>query len=163
MATDPLIIKEAVKLRSIFIDKDSVKPVPVVKVAGNLGYRVSEFIPTVETKDISGAVDHGEKIIFVNATDSPGRKRFTIAHELGHIVLDGADANHVDYRHQMGYTDGQQSKERDANMFATELLMPRHIFEALWSAYEGNISYIADALLISKEATKNRASRLHLL
>ena len=45
---------------------------------------------------------------------SPFRLRFTIAHELGHLIL----------RHQV-FTGPQQPVEREANMFAQALLMPR--------------------------------------
>jgi hypothetical protein len=60
--------------------------------------------------------DGGEPVVLVNANDDPRRQRFTVAHELGHLLLDEARS-----RLQLGRRD----EERLCNKFASELLVPR--------------------------------------
>lgn len=151
------ILSEVRRLRRMVLDDSSAQPTPVVALAGKLGFDVDEFEPTEDTDSISGAVAHEEQTIFVNKDELPSRKRFTIAHEIGHIVLHGSEGNYVDYRHQIGPTDTHNTKEREANRFAVELLMPRHIFDPLWSAYSGDIDAIAEHLLVSRQTAEIRA------
>lgn len=70
----------------------------------------------------------GVKIIGINEKHPKVRQRFTIAHELGHIFLHKQDAISYDAasillrkRHSSVSTD---PKEKEANIFAAELLMP---------------------------------------
>lgn len=162
VTADVDIVTRAREMRQAVVGANSAQATPVVQVASGLGFEVVEFTPTDDTKALSGAVEHENKRIFVNATEHPGRKRFTIAHEIGHIVLHRDEGNFVDYRHQIGYAQADQPKEQEANHFAVELLMPRLVFEALWSAYSGNVEAVANALMVSKQAAKYRADELRL-
>ena len=53
-----------------------------------------------------------------------GRKRFTIAHEIGHYVLHGNQQTSCSPRVIEGWKEGQPSPEREADTFASELLLP---------------------------------------
>lgn len=72
----------------------------------------------------------GQRVIGVNSEEGPQRKRFSIAHELGHmyvhadrdILFDKKDA-FVYFRDAKSST-GQDPQEIEANAFAAELLMP---------------------------------------
>ena len=57
---------------------------------------------------------------------SPGRKRFTIAHEIAHFVLHGYDGHGSICKDKdiEGWARGGNDKERQADDFAAELLMP---------------------------------------
>lgn len=58
---------------------------------------------------------HGEtSVIFLNSLKSAERSRFDAAHELGHLVL-----------HRHARDNDSRSMEREANAFASALLMPR--------------------------------------
>lgn len=59
-------------------------------------------------------VDHEKKLVIINNSHSSGRKRFTAAHELGHIVLH-PDSDEVDYRISFS---ASEPKEVEANRFA---------------------------------------------
>ena len=63
--------------------------------------------------------------IWVRRDESPARRRFTVAHEVGHHLLhsDGAAVlcRPVDV---VGADTGEKARERQANRFAAELLMP---------------------------------------
>lgn len=56
----------------------------------------------------------------------PGRRRFVIAHELGHLLLrHGSDILRLcDEQDLLEWAKGQRPYENDANEFAAELLMP---------------------------------------
>lgn len=80
-------------------------------------------------EDISGALDlrDNKPIILINGNQHIHRKRFTIAHELGHFFLNHTDGVHIDkklfFRNQTSSL-GASMIEREANRFAAELLMP---------------------------------------
>lgn len=86
--------------------------------------------------DIAGFIKRGDDNsptkIFVNGDNIPERKRFTIAHELGHYILHTQDFLHVDESitvQSIHFRDNESSKatrvkEIEANQFAAELLMP---------------------------------------
>lgn len=61
---------------------------------------------------------------------SQSRKRFTIAHELGHYHLDREETKK---RHsqegELGYFNSHRPEEQRANLFAVELLMPSPTFQ----------------------------------
>ena len=63
--------------------------------------------------------------IFYRESDSLNRRRFTIAHELGHIckhlVPDSSDYPYIDWRIE---EESSNHKEMEANIFAGELLIP---------------------------------------
>lgn len=61
----------------------------------------------------------------------PGKRRFAIAHELGHLKLahdPGRPAECAEREFLIWYKD-QNDKEAEANVFAAELLMPESLFE----------------------------------
>lgn len=64
--------------------------------------------------------------IFYNPTSSPERQRFTIAHEIGHFILHRASQSAFNCDKESIYagTDGLRQIEREADDFASNLLMP---------------------------------------
>ena len=101
-------------------------PVEIIAIANFYGFPVYEL----DLKDnLSGLIISGnetignydtKKIIVVNKSDSFGRKRFTIAHELGHYILDGKPDDCYAHRDTGFYNQ----KEKEANIFASAILMP---------------------------------------
>jgi len=81
--------------------------------------------------DISGALiplGENEWAILVNSDHHPNRQRFTIAHELGHLLLHGYRTPHADKQFRLRdarSSEGSVLEEIQANQFAAELLMPR--------------------------------------
>lgn len=121
----------------------------------------------------SGKYDADNKKMYINLLESPQRQRFTKSHELGHFVF-----NHG------GISDREQTpvinaKERAANQFAAELLMPRKLiikainkmsvdFSMSWEQLdnlsdETIISYLAEILRVSRPAMKFRLINLGVL
>src|SRR5262249_1202496 len=88
-----------------------------------------------ETADleISGMLLPSERRVFLNAAESPQRRRFTLAHELGHWIcqcLDGAAAPVYCREQDVGLDPVAKALEREANVFAAELLMPEDAVRA---------------------------------
>jgi len=142
-------------------------PAPVEKIVKHLGYKIFKFSPGEQTSDISGAVDHHKKAIYINNKNNIRRQFFTIAHEIGHIILHGKDENFVDYRRDinMGSTD---EKELETNYFAANLLMPENAFCEKWEEYEEfdnntKITLLSYYFGASDLATRVRANHLDLL
>lgn len=89
--------------------------------------------------DLSGMVHRrsdGSGVIGVNSSHSPTRQRFTIAHEIGHLLLHGDEELHIDEKRPLGRRDELSSQavdphEIEANQFAAELLMPEFLVREL--------------------------------
>jgi Zn-dependent peptidase ImmA (M78 family) len=116
--------------------KIKAAPVQVEKVAKSLG-AVLRFSPL--DKELSGMIfiKDGIPVIGINALHHPNRQRFTIAHEIGHLVLHRdriTAAVHVDKQFPVLMRDsvastGVDSIEVEANQFASELLIPSSMFD----------------------------------
>jgi Zn-dependent peptidase ImmA (M78 family) len=70
--------------------------------------------------------------IVVNQRNPEVRKRFTVAHELGHLIMHRFTRTHADNKFGVRFRDGRSSEgtdleEIEANQFAAELLMPEAI------------------------------------
>jgi Zn-dependent peptidase ImmA (M78 family) len=104
-------------------------PVPVESIAEDL---LSLIVDEEDLGDCSGLLYPADRRIILNATESATRKRFTLAHELGHWVCqvrEGVEAP-VFCRAADIAPDADRSLEREANVFAAELLMPEEAVRA---------------------------------
>jgi Zn-dependent peptidase ImmA (M78 family) len=111
--------------------------------------------------DLSGCFDYenGRPTIRFNPDDAWVRQRFTIAHELGHMVLNHGRSmrdNAANYS-----TNAQHYHEREANAFAAELLMPKEVVD--WMLSRGNnrdIGSMSRELGVSETAMRFRLINL---
>ena len=89
--------------------------------------------------DVSGFLHvKDNKPVIVNENHHPNRKRFTVAHELGHFFIHAKntkDALFIDknysgifHRNQKS-TKGTDDKEIEANIFAAAFLMPKQLLK----------------------------------
>lgn len=145
-------------------------PIDPVLMARHVGIQVHQA--TFTDRRISGAISkRGDQTrIFVNGFDSPARKRFTIAHELGHYFLHmlDQDAEIIDldidlYRASEITGDSQRrAMEVEANRFAAALLMPSHLVRSEWEA-QPSVSAMAQQFHVSFEAMAYRVDTLGLI
>lgn len=110
------------------LDLDDAVPMPVDEIAGELGVTLS-FEPL--EGGLSGLLFKGpgeRPVIGVNELHAHVRQRFTIAHEIAHLRLH-KDSLFVDGLVRRDHTSSLalDSQEIEANAFAAELLMPRHL------------------------------------
>lgn len=115
-------------------------PVDVRAIAVAEGVQVQE--QPVEDQ-LSGFLlrDAGTRraVIGVNSSHHANRRRFSLAHELGHFLLHDNETVHVDRterdhglrirRRDEVSSAGTDIAEREANLFAAELLMPARFLE----------------------------------
>lgn len=103
--------------------------------------------------------------IYVSMTDSRRRQNFTIAHELGHLYLHFLKWKDESTRKttfkRLSYAVGGDM-EREANMFAGALLMPKSEYERIYREYGGDLIKIADIFDVSVSAAEVRARVLQL-
>lgn len=108
-------------------------PVPVEAIAEDL---LGLIVVDDDELQVSGMLLPAQREIRLNgreARESPGRRRFTLAHEVGHWVcqcLEGRGAP-VMCRAEDVAPGAQPVLEREANVFAAELLMPETGVRAL--------------------------------
>jgi len=130
--------------------------------------------------DIAGVLvptSEGSWVILVNSSHPPVRQRFTIAHELGHLILHGYRAPHADRAFRFRdarSSEGSALEEIQANQFAAELLMPREMVmkaarvrrlehgsdDADDAAFDEWIAAMAKKFGVSKQALAIRFSSL---
>ena len=99
-------------------------------------------------------------VIEYNMLDSLTRQRFTIAHEIAHCALD----------HGTSPRDPAQNfgsgvlipKERDANQFAAELLMPQEAVVGMISQGYRSVESLAKVFMVSPAAMGYRLTNLSL-
>ena len=132
-------------------------PVPVERIAEDLlGLAVTER----DDLAVSGMLLPAEREIYVNAEDVPARRRFTLAHEVGHWVcqcLEGKGAPVMCRAEDVSEGAGR-SREREANVFAAELLMPEPALRAEFAGANG----LAERFGVSAEAMAWRLYNLGL-
>ncbi len=105
-------------------------PVDIVRMAYMMGY-------TVEYADIqwSGYISENENRIIIRRADLPARQRFTIGHEIGHILFRLTTGGSMDECARLGTT--QYDLEEDiADTLAADMLMPSREFKAELCKYE---------------------------
>jgi len=158
---------------------DEVPPVPVTAIAKDLllldvvdidDIRTLASAPT-DGGPISGMLTTVDKTIWVDrreADRSPARRRFTIAHELGHWMLHAKRGEKGNYQRFCRGPDldshaetGKQ--EREANDFAAELLMPEEVIAAVAPECGFNLALLATRFEVSVPALELRLMKLKLL
>jgi hypothetical protein len=96
---------------------------------------------------LSGMLLPGRMEVWVNRSETPARRRFSVAHEVGHFLLHAAaDAEQAVYCRagdvRPDPEDPARTREREANRFAAALLMP----EALVANAVERLGAVPDAL-----------------
>ena len=150
-------------------DLKDIFPVPIAEICERIGLNV-EFcdFPNGQAGKLIG------NTIQVNDNYSGTRNLFTIAHEIGHFIINKKtslntktnctnDKNRFDDKRQ--YSKEELAEERCANEFAAELLMPTEIFTNKFLEFkQGDFKYtkLAQFFKVSKEACLYRALNLGL-
>ncbi len=97
--------------------------------------------------------------IVLSGAGDERRRRFTIAHEIGHFVLHPGSI-----RHERGglVNEALRSREREADRFAAELLMPEHLVRQAVREQGVDPALLADRFQVSVKAMRVRLYRLGL-
>lgn len=153
-------------------------PVPIEDIAQRYGFDISTLaLPADTTAVIVRA--HGRQIIGVNDDHTNQRRRFSVAHSIGHVVMhlparppQCGDAVVDHLTETLIRTDSLDPQPRciEANAFASQLLMPRNIVMERFrrsvrkfTMREHLIGEIADAFEVSRTAMGIRLASMHLI
>lgn len=151
-------------------------PVDVENVARHLGLNIAY---ADLGSDVSGLLISRDDAtaIAVQAGDNDNRKRFTIAHEIGHFCLrhqfEPGEHVHVDRGHVITPRNSKSSagidpKEIEANQFAACLLMPSKLLQARITSlrvplHDSHVTLLAHEFAVSEQAMTIRLSTLGYL
>lgn len=156
-----------------------IPPIPVADIAESL-----LMLDIVEEDEIralpgapaacgplSGLLTTADQTIWVDrreAQRSRERERFTVAHEVGHWVLHARRGAAKTYEQACAPDDvredgGPREREREANAFANELIMPEAIISTLAPELGFNLALLAERFEVSVRALELRLIRLDLL
>lgn len=137
-------------------------PVQTVSIAEALGvkvYRVPGW-----PNDVSGMIMKSEEdggpsgfAIYVNGGHPEVRRRFTIAHEIGHFVLHKSLIGDGIVEDALMRAQGLSSRiEYQANQFAADLLMPWDLINVAKEQGITSVEALAEAFVVSNDAMSIR-------
>lgn len=137
-------------------------PISIISIAKKYNVEVLKYSQVDESwlkENESGTtIFIGDKIyIIYRDSESAQRCRFTIAHELGHILLRHKLTGNRYFRK---FDTTKPEIETEADMFASRLLAPACV---LWGLGLHTADEIAKACNISKSAARARADRMATL
>lgn len=133
-------------------------PVDIVQVVCNNGIRLlkNSQVNELRSGEVGISIFDGKQWYIVYDDLLPlGRKRFTVAHELGHIFLGHPLV--AGYHARTTTAPKLPRTESEANSFASRFLAPACV---LWGLNAHSADEIARFCAISKEAAEIRAKRM---
>lgn len=142
------------KLARNIVKKSKIKKYPIIlrDIFNCLGNKI--LIKGLDLGSEDG-FSVGTSLINYNKTHSVVRQRFTVAHELGHILLGHNSRSRViDF-------NSKDINEQQANVFASELLVPLQMIKETCSSSE-SLSSLADKFWVSKDMMQWRLSSCRL-
>lgn len=139
-------------------------PVPLEELLDQVGIPVVawKFPPSLSALIVE--VDEGDYVIGMNRDHSAKRRRFSVAHEMGHAVL----------RHKAGYyleffdaalgdpPNFRYADEREANALAAALLMDERWLREDWAGGKRTAAMLARRYEVSEEAMSFRLMNIGL-
>jgi len=138
--------------------KVSELPVDIEKIAKHCGLEIEHVS---KGKGFYGQLLKERRIIEVQSSMHPHRNRFTIAHEIGHYILNHSPA--LCPFDDRSIKDPKKINEKHANVFASELLMPEPWIKTYWRELKNDHRAMARKFYVSDEAMFRRLQDLKLL
>lgn len=148
--------------------KISEFPVDLGKIADSYGIKITLYSDTKLIQLFKEDALQGDGFVLRNGDETQvfindkihnrNRRRFTLAHELGHALL-GHSLDEIHYRNSE--IDSQtDTQEIEANVFARDILMPATVLAALDIHTPEEIMELCN---VSRQSAAIRAQRLHEL
>jgi len=114
------------------------------------------------TSGMATKTDYGW-VIVLNSSEATVRQRFSLAHEIKHVLDDGLiDLGGGLYPSTHGYSADERT-ERVCDRFAAALLMPKVLLRADWADGLQDIAKLARRYHVSRAAMNVRLSQLGLI
>lgn len=173
MAISRIVKEKTNEFISKYIGEDTILPINITSIIQSEEVLVEyRFLDN----DLSGLliIQGDSKLIGVEKSHGLERKRFTLAHELGHLVLHNEESslfvdNMLFKRQSDGYTTREERMEREANYFAASILMPEFLVRKEVNLFQKdlyedeNIEELAKKFGVSKPAMTFRLTNLGLI
>lgn len=122
-----LLLKEC-KISKPFVD--------VSYIAAKKGFQIKFIEMPQGYDDVAGFLDNKSRTIYVNNADPANRQTFTIAHELGHAVLNH-DPSQVGVLLRRPIPGEEKNLiEKEADVFAINLLVPKDMLIKTMREYD---------------------------
>ena len=146
---------------SVFKGKAVLAPIDPIDVIEFLGYNV-EYVEGKYDSSVYGALVPQSNTVEIN-NDVPfneGMENFTIAHEIGHIVLhlEGLDKNGKSTC-DIGGLNSEDSTESEADNFASYLLMPTQMVKDAFYSLRKKPLHIKNSFILSFVLKKTKRLR----
>lgn len=118
-------------------------PVQIVEIAQKMGFKI--FLQKNLAESASGVMGidprlkeplGSSKCILIAESNEPGKRRFVLAHMLGHYLFDFDERKQVTFYSSHCNSTVKDETERRADAFAAALLMPEADFSARLSALQ---------------------------
>lgn len=146
-------------------------PVRVSQICEHYGWILRSYqggAGSIELLGLSGltaktdgfcAVTKNHVYIFYDGSMPAGRQRFTVAHEIGHLMLGHVGPGMATTKNREP-TGTEKPEEQQANQFAARLLAPACVLHELGAVTPEAIAQVCG---ISKQSAKFRAARMREL
>ncbi len=110
---------------------DLAFPVPIESLVRRVAEYSEELLPTPSDALMLPSGPGRERPLIIMDRNCPqARKRFTLAHELGHILIPWHEGAYACSVESFDGSNHFREMEFEANLFASELLMPAEVIQA---------------------------------
>ena len=114
-----------------------------------LATRLKLRIVEVNARSFEGALlrssnRYAGRILIRHDIREAGRRRFTLAHEIGHFFLHGEQQTPCSPRVIEGWREGQPPAEQQADAFASELLLPTELVQSCINKRWPSLEVVSD-------------------
>ncbi len=136
-------------------------PIDVAAVAKVLGFKVVPFAFPNQRKGMV-VIENDIKAIGVNESHPKSLQRYTVGHELGHYLNGHSHFENQLIEDETRFHDHHFQQEREADLFAAELLMPKDFLEKDLAEMGLDIPKLLEKYQVSEQALWIRLTSLNL-
>jgi Zn-dependent peptidase ImmA (M78 family) len=172
MESDKSKIEQICTLLICAYDDKEIR-VNLKKILDHLGYKVKTIDSnkfkneTIKLGEISSWLDRSKKEIGVSSCENRNSQIFNIAHQLGHTMLHNKTVKHgieIEFSEEKHKNFREKSaKEKEADYFASCLLMPEEEFKYQYKKLNGNLMKLSKLFDVSFVSATIRVDYLGLL
>ncbi|KDA44508.1 hypothetical protein BMG523Draft_00685 [Frankia sp. BMG5.23] len=159
------LLLKLLDIREVPVDIFKISDLPNVEIQVKPRHEMPIIADLPETSEVGG-VTHmrrdGKTVFTINREDSIGRRRFSLGHELKHMIDDPIVT--TSYA-RIGFGNAENHArqiERICDHFAACFLMPRTVLKRVWSSGLQDIEALAGQFKVSISAMQIRLKYLGL-
>ncbi|WP_157488941.1 ImmA/IrrE family metallo-endopeptidase [Pseudofrankia sp. DC12] len=159
------LLMRMLDIREVPVDVLRISELPNIEVRVKPRHEMPEIAALPETSEIGGVTQvmpDGRTVFTINREDPVGRRRFSLAHELKHL-LDDPIVKTAYVKLGYGSEDYRARQiERICDHFAACFLMPRSVLKRFWMGGLQDLEPLAEQFKVSMSAMQIRLKYLGL-